>query len=34
MSNKMLALVALVAVVWFFWHKAGYKNPLAMLGGK
>jgi hypothetical protein len=34
MSNKMLMLVALVVVVWFIWHKTGYKNPMAMVSGK
>lgn len=34
MSNKTLMLVALVAVVWFIWHKTGYKNPLTAVMGK
>jgi hypothetical protein len=30
----MLVVIALVAVVWFVWAKAGYKNPISMISGK
>lgn len=28
MSNKTIVIVVVLAVVFYFWMKSGYKNPL------